>query len=141
MQNKILLTPFWLISATFIGIADTLFLSYYHLLGIVPGCALHGCEIVLTSPYAAPLGVPFAYLGLLYYLHMLGLALLLTVDPSSRGLRYAALAYTGIGLLCSVGFELFQYFVIGALCLYCGISAATTLILFIFAVRHYRITR
>ena len=73
-----------------------------------------------------------------YYLHMFGLALLVIVDPRSLGVRLAALVYSGIGLLCSIGFELFQFFVIGALCMYCGISALTTLLLFSTAVWHWR---
>ena len=140
-MQKVLLTPFWIIAATFVGLGDTLFLSYYHLLGIVPGCALKGCEIVLTSPYSSPLGVPFAYLGVLYYMFMLFLAMFLALDQTSKGMRLAVLTYAGIGLVCSVGFELFQFFIIGALCMYCALSAATTLVLAVLALWHYRLTR
>lgn len=133
------LTPYWFIAAAFVGLGDTLFLSYFHLLGLIPGCAiLSGCEQVLTSVYASPFGVPFAYIGLFYYLHVLGLGFLLAIDPESKGLRLGALLYTGLGLLLSIGFELFQFFVIHALCLYCGISALTTLALFCIAVWHWR---
>ena len=138
---KIALAPFYIISATFIGLADTLYLSYFHYMNLIPSCAIGGCEIVLTSPYSSPFGVPFAYIGLFLYASMLGLALLLAYDPYSKGLRLGMLVYTGLGLLLSIGFELFQYFVIHALCMYCGISAATTLILFGLAVWHWRTTR
>jgi uncharacterized membrane protein len=138
--NKVQLTPFYLIAATLIGLGDTLFLSYYAYLNIIPSCAIGGCEIVLSSVYSHPFGVPFAYIGLLYYLHMLGIAVLLAIDPQSKGLRLGALLYSGIGLLLSMGFEFFQFFVIGALCLYCGISAATTLALFLIALWHFRDT-
>ena len=142
MQPKVYLAPFYFISAALVGIADTLYLSYYHLLGIVPGCAiLNGCERVLTSAYATPLGVPLAYVGLLFYLYMLGLGVLLAYDPTSKGLRLGALAYTSVGLLCSIGFELFQIFAIGAICMYCAISALTTLGLFGIALWHFRTSR
>ncbi len=141
MENKVYLPPFYLIAATFIGLGDTLYLAYYHLLGIIPTCAIGGCETVLSSPYATPFGVPFAYIGLVYYLYMLAIGILLVMDPRSYGLRFGALAYTTIGLLCSIGFEIFQYFVIGALCMYCAISALTTLLLFILALWHWRATR
>ena len=141
MQPKVLLTPFYIIAATFIGLGDTLYLSYYHILGIIPTCAIGGCEIVLSSKYATPFGIPFAYIGLFYYMYMLALALVLAYDPFGKGTRFAMLAYATIGLICSIGFELFQYFVIHALCLYCGLSAATTLLLFIFAVWHWRSTK
>ena len=138
---KIALAPFYIISATFIGLADTLYLSYFHYMNLIPSCAIGGCEIVLTSPYSSPFGVPFAYIGLFYYASMLGLALLLAYDPYSRGLRLGMLLYTGLGLLLSIGFELFQYFVIHALCMYCGISALTTLVLFGLAVWHWRASK
>lgn len=139
--EKVLLTPFWLIATTFIGLGDTLYLSYYHLLGIIPTCAVGGCEIVLSSPYATPFGVPFAYLGLFYYICMLGLATFLAIKPLSQRLRFYVLAYAAIGLFCSMCFELFQYIVIHALCLYCGLSAVTTLILFAIAVWHWKTTQ
>lgn len=141
VSPKPLLAPFYLIAATFIGIADTLFLSYYHYLGITPGCALKGCEIVLNSPYATPLGVPFAYIGLVYYIYMLALAMLVSIDPYSRALRLGALVYTGIGLVCSISFELIQIFIINAICMYCAISAVTTLVLFSLCVWYYKITK
>ncbi len=142
MQPKVFLAPFYFIAATFIGIADTLYLSYEHFLGIVPGCAiLTGCERVLTSVYATPLGVPFAYIGLLFYLYMLGLGILLAYDPTSKGLRFGAVAYTAIGLGCSICFEMIQFFIIGALCVYCALSALTTLVLFGIAVWHFRTSR
>ncbi|MDO8518370.1 MAG: vitamin K epoxide reductase family protein [bacterium] len=138
MDKKVILTPFYLIAATLVGLGDTLFLSYYAYLDIIPGCAIGGCEIVLASAYSHPFGVPFGYIGLVYYGYMLALAILLAIEPDSKALRFATLAYTGIGLLLSIGFELFQFFVIGALCLYCGISALTTLVLFILAVWHWK---
>lgn len=141
MQPKVLLTPFWIIAATFIGLGDTLYLAYYHILGIIPSCAVGGCEIVLSSPYATPFGMPFAYLGLVFYLYMLALAIVLAYDPYGKGTRFAMFAYASTGLLCSIGFELFQYFVLHALCLYCGLSAATTLLLFVLALWHWRATR
>ena len=141
MQPKVLLTPFYLIAATFIGLGDTLFLSYYAYLNIIPSCAIGGCEIVLASHYSHPFGVPFGYLGLVYYTYMLALGILLAIEPGSRALRFGLIAYTSIGLLCSIGFEVFQITVIGALCMYCAISAITTLVLFGLAVWHWRTTK
>ena len=142
MQNtKVFLTPFWLIAATFIGLGDTFYLSYYHLLGITPGCALRGCEVVLTSVYATPLGVPMAYLGVVYYLFAFFLSMLLVIDPKSLGLRLGVLLFTAIGLASSLCFELIQATIIHAICMYCAISAFTTLVLFCVSVWHYRTTR
>ncbi|MES2006576.1 MAG: vitamin K epoxide reductase family protein [Patescibacteria group bacterium] len=144
MQNtKPLLAPFYLIAATFIGIADTLYLSYNHFLNLIPSCAIGGCEVVLTHPSATlySLNVPLAYLGLIYYAYLLCLGVLLAYDPRSKGLRLGMLGYTAIGLVCSLAFEAYQFFVIGAMCLYCGISATTTLVLFSLSVWHWVSTK
>src|SRR3569623_1493130 len=139
MESKPLLAPFYLIAATFIGIADTLYLSYNHFINAIPSCAIGGCEVVLTHPSATlySLNLPLAYLGLIYYAYMLCLLALLAWEPRSSALRFATLAYAGLGLICSISFELYQNLVIGALCMYCGISAATTLVLFSLAVWHF----
>ncbi len=135
------LAPFYLIAATLVGIADTLYLSYFAYLNIVPGCAIGGCEIVLTSEYSKFLGVPLAYLGLVYYAYMLCLAVLISLEPNSKVLARAAVLYSGVGLLLSLIFEFYiQAVLIGAMCLYCGISALTTLFLFGIALWHFRST-
>src|SRR4051812_36834236 len=114
-MEKPKLAPYFLMALAFVGIADTLYLSIEVFNNRTPGCLLlNGCDIVLNSPYSKIFGVPLAYIGLVYYLYMLGLALLLAIDPESKGLKFGTLMYTGIGLLLSIGFELFQYFVIHA---------------------------
>jgi len=140
-MQKILNTPYYFIALALVGLGDTLFLSYYAFLNVIPSCALSGCEIVLASPYAHPLGVPLAYAGFLYYSFALFLGLLLAIDPRGLGVRLGTLAFAGIGLVCSIGFELFQIFVIGAICMYCAISALTTLLLFAVAVWHWRVSK
>ncbi len=141
MEKKVLLAPFYLIAAACIGLGDTLYLSYYEHLGLTPTCALHGCEQVLTSVYAKFNGVPLAYIGLVFYVYMLALALLLAYDPHSKGLRLGVLLYTAAGLLLSIGFESVQILIIGAICMYCAISAITTLLLCALAVWHFFSTR
>ena len=137
-MQKPTLAPFYLIAATFVGLGDTLFLAYYQFLNLVPGCAIGGCEIVLTSKFATVLGVHLSYFGLVYYAYMLGLGILLAIDPTSKALRLGALVYTGVGVLCSITFETIQITVIGAICMYCAISALTTVVLFGISVWHYR---
>ncbi len=141
MQQKVFLAPFYLISAALIGLGDALYLSYYQHLGIVPGCALTGCEQVLTSAYSKFQGVPLSYLGLVFYVYMLALAVLLAFDPTSKGLRLGVLLYTGVGLGLSLVFEfVIQIGIIHAICQYCLISAITTLALFCLSVWHFRAT-
>jgi uncharacterized membrane protein len=140
-MQKPLLTPYLLIAAAFIGLGDTLYLSYFQYLNLIPTCAIGGCETVLTSEYSKFFGVPWSYIGLVYYVYMLCLALLLAIEPRSFALRLGTLLYTGIGLLYSI-YAIFyvQMTLIGALCQFCAISAITTLLLFAAALWHYRST-
>ncbi len=130
-----------MLSAILIGLGDTLYLTYFQYLNIVPTCALSGCEKVLTSVYSKFLGVPLSYLGLVYYLYFLGLVVLLTCDPTSKGLRWGAFLYASIGLLLSIIFEAIQVFAIGALCQYCAISALVTAVLWGLTVWHLHAVR
>jgi uncharacterized membrane protein len=139
---KPLMTPFYLIAATFVGLADTLYLSYFAYANAVPACAIGGCEVVLTSVYSKFFGVPLAYIGLVFYIYMLALGILLAMEPRSRALSLAALGYTLVGLVLSGIFEFYiQGVLIGTYCMYCAISALTTLVLFGVAVWHWRASR
>ena len=139
MPTKPALAPFILLALAFVGLGDTLYLSYFQYLNLIPTCAIGGCEQVLTSEYSKLFGIPWSYIGLVYYTYMLCLSVLLIIDPTSRGLRIGALAYTGFGVLYS-SWAIFyiQLTVIGAICQFCAISAAIVLLLFITSLWHWR---
>jgi uncharacterized membrane protein len=82
-----------------------------------------------------------AFSAVVYYLYMFGLAALLAFDPFSRGLRLAAVAYSTLGTCFSIYFMYLQIAFIHAFCIYCLVSAVTTLLLFIAALSHFRATR
>ncbi len=133
------LTPYFLIALSFIGLADTAYLSVFAYLNAVPSCAIGGCEQVLTSEYSKFFGVPLAYIGLVYYVYLFALLVLVAGEPKSRTLAWATVGYTLVGLLLSVVFEFYiQGTLIGAYCMYCAISAITTLLLAGTAVWHLR---
>jgi uncharacterized membrane protein len=133
------LAPYILIAIAFVGLGDTLYLSYFQYLNLVPTCAIGGCEEVLTSVYSKFFGVPWSYIGLVYYLYLLGLGVLLAIDPHSKGLKLGAVAYTGIGVAYSAWAIFYiQLTLIGALCLFCAISALTTCAAFVAAWWHTR---
>ncbi len=139
MQEKLPLAPYLLIAAAMIGLGDTLYLSYFQYMNLIPSCAIGGCEIVLTSVHSKFFGIPWSYIGMVYYVYMLGLAILLAIEPKSWALKLGALTYTGIGVLYSAWAIFYiQLSVIGELCQYCAISALTTLALFCISVWHYR---
>jgi uncharacterized membrane protein len=139
MKPSLSLAPYFLIALAFVGLADTAFLSYFEYMNLIPSCAIGGCEIVLTSAYSKFLGVPLAYIGLVYYVYLLALAGLMVLDPASKVLKWAAALYTAIGLLLSIYFEFYiQGVLIGHYCMYCAISALATLALCGVAVWHAR---
>ncbi|HYF13188.1 MAG TPA: vitamin K epoxide reductase family protein [Candidatus Paceibacterota bacterium] len=141
MNQATKLAPYILIALSLIGLGDTLYLSYFAYLNAIPGCAIGGCETVLTSVYSKLFGTPLAYIGLVYYAYLLGLSFLLAAEPNSKMLSLATLAYTGVGVLCSAVFIYIQGALIGAWCMYCLISAALTAALFLVALWHYRDVR
>lgn len=98
-----------------------------------------GRNEVESSPYARIFKLPIGYFGVVYYLYMFGLAALLALDPFSRALRLAALLYVVINVCFSSYFKYMQVSFIHAFCIYCFVSAVTTLLLFIAAVSHFRI--
>jgi uncharacterized membrane protein len=139
MDTKPPLAPYLLLALALIGLGDTFYLSYFQYLNLIPTCAIGGCETVLTSEHSKFFGVPWSYIGLVYYVYMFCLAILLAIEPRSKALRLGALAYTGVGVLYSVWAIFYiQLSVIGALCQFCAISALTTLALFVVAVWHWR---
>jgi uncharacterized membrane protein len=102
---------------------------------------INGCNEVANSPYARIYNLPVGYFGVVYYLYMFGLAALLAFDPFSRGLRLAALAYSALGVCFSIYFMYLQIAFIHAFCIYCLVSAVTTLVLLIAALSHFGATR
>jgi uncharacterized membrane protein len=133
------LGPFFLVALALVGLGDTLYLSYFQYNNLLPSCQLGGCTTVLTSEYSKFFGVPWSYIGLVYYAYLLGLSVLLAIDPTSKGLRWGALLYTGIGVVYSAWAILYiQISVLEALCEYCMLSALLTLGAFAVALWHWR---
>ena len=81
------------------------------------------------------------YFGVVYYLYMAGLAALLAFEPMSRALRFAALGYAALGVGFSIYFMILQVAFIHAFCIYCLVSAITTVLLLFTALAHLRATR
>ena len=99
---------------------------------------IDGCNEVAASSYARILDLPVGYYGVVYYLFMAGLAALLALDPRSCGLRLGAMVYAGVGVAFSFYFMVLQVAFIRAFCIYCLISAVTTVLLAVTAVVHAR---
>jgi protein-disulfide isomerase len=89
-----------------------------------------GCDVVRTSSFAYPLGIPMPLVGLGFYAVAVGL-LLANPARTLRGLRISrlALGWAAAGLAVMTSLTLVEIFVIGALCSWCLLSALGSLLL------------
>jgi uncharacterized membrane protein len=142
-MKKLFYAPYVLLALALVGITVAFYDAYQLYNGQALWCPppINGCNEVANSPYARIYNLPVGYFGVVYYLYMFGLAALLAFDPFSRGLRFAALVYTALGVCFSSYFMYLQVAFIHAFCIYCLVSAVTTLFLFIAAISHFRATR
>ncbi|MGA8293502.1 MAG: vitamin K epoxide reductase family protein [Rhodoplanes sp.] len=139
-MNRSTLAPSLMIAFALIGLAVAFYDSYSIYNGQLLWCPppINGCNEVAASPYARIFDLPVGYYGVVYYLHMFGLATLLTYDPLSRGLRVGAVLYAALGVLLSLYFMVLQVGYIRAFCIYCLVSAASTGLLTVAAVWHLK---
>jgi uncharacterized membrane protein len=131
-RNKTLLRLLTAITGiSFIGFVDSAYLLADHYFKLPLPCSItHGCETVLTSPYAMVGPIPLAFFGVLYYLVVMFFALYVYTEKSvSRTQILALFALTLVGFLMSVIFMSIQAFLIGAICMYCALSAFCTALL------------
>ncbi len=115
----------------FVGFLDAMFLTIEHVLEApVPCSIIGGCETVLTSTYSEIGGIPVAFFGVLYYASIFLLALLSLTRMEKK---YVVLAskLTFAGLCVSLVLVFLQLFVIKAICVYCMLSALTSMALFV----------
>jgi uncharacterized membrane protein len=142
-MKKLFYAPYVLLALALVGIG----VAFYDADSLYNGQELwcpppiNGCNEVANSPYARIYNLPVGYFGVVYYFYMFGLAALLAFDPYSRGLRFAASAYAAVGLGFSIYFAYLQIAFIHAFCIYCLVSAVTTVLLFVAAVSHLNATR
>ena len=134
--------PYVLLALALVGIAVAFYDAYQLYNGQALWCPppINGCNEVANSPYARIFNLPVGYFGVVYYAYMFGLAALLAFDPFSRGLRLAALGYSALGVCFSIYFMYLQIAFIHAFCIYCLISAVTTLLLLVAALSHFKAT-
>jgi len=132
-----------MIALALIGLAVASYDSYAIFNGQPLWCPppINGCNEVAASPYARIFDLPVGYYGVVYYLYMAGLAALLAYDPVSRGLKDGAVLYAALGVAFSLYFMVLQVSYIRSFCIYCLVSAVTTVLLAGTALAHWRATR
>lgn len=132
-----------LIFLSVIGIGTTLYLLY---LKFSPSAsdvcnlgAAFNCDIVNKSVYSELFGIPVALLGLLSYIFFLKVSVALRFGikkwivpvPAQRTLIRLAFYFAALGLLFSLYLTYIEAFVLMTYCLFCLISQALILIIFI----------
>lgn len=116
------------------GLAVSAYLTFEHYSSSTtlacPESATINCVKVTSSSYSELLGVPVALLGLLFFLAMTPLCLPFawrSANPWPQRLRMAGPALGVVFVVYLVWAELFP---IGAICLWCTVVHAVTLLLF-----------
>jgi uncharacterized membrane protein len=142
MKNRFY-APSVMLALAFVGICVAFYDTYSLYNGQAMWCPppINGCNEVANSPYARIYNLPVGYFGVVYYLTMFGLAALLIYEPRSRGLGFSALAYSAVGVGFSIYFAYLQIAFIHAFCIYCLVSAVTTVVLAVAAVAHLKAAR
>lgn len=130
MKTRLLILLFFCV----VGVLDSGYLTYEHFWGVASPCQANpwmgDCGTVLKSEYSVILGIPLASIGVLHYSLLSGLAVS-AIFISQKYLRFTFIAGTIWGLIASLWFVFLQLFVIGAICIFCMLSAINSVILFI----------
>lgn len=104
------------------GLFISIYLSYVRLTAGEYLCGISSCGIVNNSEYSTFLGIPVAYLGLIYYL---GVIILYKIEKP-----WILLMYSLFGVLFSGYLTYLEAFVIQAWCQWCVFSAWISFALF-----------
>ena len=111
-----------------VGLADAIYLTVEHLTGRSVRCTIvAGCSEVLSSPYAAPGGIPLAAVGAVAYFTAFSCATLAAFGYRRAQTLLAIIV--ALMFLVTLGLLFIQAFVLRAFCDYCLLSAAVTLCL------------
>ena len=121
-QKKNSMIMWALLALSTVGFIDAVYLALKRLVGSPVTCiAFSGCDVVAQSKYSLLLGIPLAFLGVVFYAAMVIMITYYLQRRTKRGLQqvlYLAL----FGGLFSLYLLALQAFVIKAWCFYCVIS-------------------
>jgi dihydroorotate dehydrogenase len=122
-----------LLCLSLLGILDASYLTYEHFSAALPPCStgfFSDCGKVLTSEYSLIFNIPLSLIGIFYYS---SLAFLLgsAFFTKRKHIHVALLFLTTFGFFSSLYFVYLQIFIIGAICVYCMVSAFLSTFLFV----------
>lgn len=116
---------------SFVGFFDAAYLGAEHFSGGIPDCFFQeGCEIVTTGRYSEIGPIPVAYLGLAFYF-LVFISMIVYKESGYRKILKYVGYLTFCGFLFSFWLMYAQLFLIGALCVFCVLSALISTALFV----------
>ena len=136
MQQR---TLAWTVAAlALIGLGVSAFLTWYDIVTPREFCSLtgfFGCSEILASQYSRIGSVPTAFLGALWFIVVLWLAIVVTGDEARLIylLGWSLLAIPGVGELAYI-----ELVVIGAICPFCTSAHVLGLVILVLAVIMWR---
>jgi uncharacterized membrane protein len=120
-----------------VGLFVAMYLWLYKL-GVLGSlsCGVGDCETVNTSRWATLMGQPVAFWGVCFYVAMLAVAVLGTLERFERDRRIAVAltVMTGVGVLFSGWLTYLELAVIHAICQWCVVSAVLVVVMFALSV-------
>lgn len=117
----------------FIGLFASTYLLIVYVTGGPIACGIvSGCEIVRASKWAYTFGIPRPFLGVVFYLGVIGLLVVRLYSPKHRPKFWTTLTIlmAAVGFIESAFLTLLQTFEIKAYCIWCLVSAVMATILF-----------
>lgn len=128
-----------LVLFSFIGFLAASYLAIEHYLGNMPSCSLiGGCDVVAQSKFAQIGPIPLAILGVGYFLTLF-LLFLGYIDTKKKIFLKLAFVLGSGGFAVSLGLLWLQFFIIGAVCLYCLIADISSIVIFFLLLNKYKI--
>ncbi|MEX2145235.1 MAG: vitamin K epoxide reductase family protein [Candidatus Spechtbacterales bacterium] len=115
---------------SFASFLVSVYLTVEHFLGEIPTCTvLQGCEQVAKSKYSQIGPIPIALFGAGYFLTMFVL-LAVYFDKKTLLALKAFVLFSVPGFLISLALLYLQFFVIGAVCIYCLVADISSILMF-----------
>lgn len=134
-----------LIMLSMVGVADAGYITYEEIANVPSFCQnIPGfdCGAVLNSPWAYIGPIPLSVLGIFFYLTVLILSGYHLIAKKPHHLLTKMLYLSAVsGFVFTLFLLYLQAFIIGAYCLYCIISAVTSVLIFLVTSAYYWSTK
>lgn len=135
--------PKWIVAVLFfaalVGFLDSFYLTLQKYMGFEIACTIvEGCNQVSQSAYSAVLGIPLSLVGCIYYF-LIVLCSVALFDSKRPAFLLGIVLLSGLGVITAAWLLYAQAFLIKAFCIYCLLSAATSVALFIVSFISYKI--